>query len=156
MDVQWLTFRVSIDGKRLDRAACRQVRRDAMRRAIEHRPWIRFVHPVMTLAALVFGFAASWLLGKFMLMAGAKDIAGLPRLAIVLVVAIPVMGFIWMMFALVNRKLLQRSMRRAMRDLGYNLCPACGYWLRGLAADTGHCPECGSPREGRKASGSEH
>jgi hypothetical protein len=37
--------------------------------------------------------------------------------------------------------------RRALRDMGYDICEGCGYWLRGLGDDVQHCPECGAARE---------
>jgi len=37
--------------------------------------------------------------------------------------------------------------RRAMRDLGYDICVGCGYRLQGLDNTVQRCPECGTPRE---------
>lgn len=37
--------------------------------------------------------------------------------------------------------------RRALRDMGYEICEHCGYWLRGLGDDVHQCPECGATRE---------
>ena len=37
--------------------------------------------------------------------------------------------------------------RHALREMGYELCEDCGYWLRGLGDDVKHCPECGAARE---------
>ena len=34
----------------------------------------------------------------------------------------------------------------ALRELGYDVCTHCGYWLRGLGDDVKQCPECGSAR----------
>lgn len=45
------------------------------------------------------------------------------------------------------RMIYTRPVRRAMRDLGYDVCVHCGYWLRGLDEDVKRCPECGSGRE---------
>src|SRR5437870_3313626 len=41
-----------------------------------------------------------------------------------------------------------RPVRCALRDLGYDVCVHCGYWLRGLAENAKNCPECGKPRQG--------
>ncbi len=35
---------------------------------------------------------------------------------------------------------------RAARQRGHDVCPKCGYWLKGLGADTQRCPECGCVR----------
>ena len=40
--------------------------------------------------------------------------------------------------------------RRALRDMGYDICENCGYWLRGLGEDAKQCPECGANREAMK------
>lgn len=40
-----------------------------------------------------------------------------------------------------------RFMRMAIRDLGYDVCARCGYWLRELGEDVKRCPECGAARE---------
>jgi hypothetical protein len=45
------------------------------------------------------------------------------------------------------RMVYTRPVRRAMRDLGYDVCISCGYWLRGLDDATPRCPECGADRE---------
>ena len=36
---------------------------------------------------------------------------------------------------------------RATRRHGHDVCPKCGYWLKGLSEDTQRCPECGARRE---------
>lgn len=37
--------------------------------------------------------------------------------------------------------------RQAVRELGYEVCLSCGYWLRGLRDGVKQCPECGATRE---------
>lgn len=41
----------------------------------------------------------------------------------------------------------RRPTRKALRDLGYDICVTCGYWLRELPDETPLCPECGAARE---------
>ena len=41
----------------------------------------------------------------------------------------------------------RESILRAMRSREFELCTNCGYWLKGLADDAKHCPECGWRRE---------
>lgn len=36
---------------------------------------------------------------------------------------------------------------RATCNHGHDVCPKCGYWLRGLPEDIKRCPECGVTRE---------
>ena len=46
-----------------------------------------------------------------------------------------------------HRHIFVRQMRQVMQSLGYELCLACGYWLKGLEDATDCCPECGTKRE---------
>jgi hypothetical protein len=39
-----------------------------------------------------------------------------------------------------------RPMRLALREMGYDICPRCGYWLKGLPTTEARCPECGEGR----------
>ncbi|UCD76601.1 MAG: hypothetical protein JSV91_06685 [Phycisphaerales bacterium] len=43
--------------------------------------------------------------------------------------------------------LFVRSIRLTLRDMGYEICVRCGYWLRGLGDDLTRCPECGAKQE---------
>lgn len=48
----------------------------------------------------------------------------------------------------VGGAVLQRSrfapcIHRATRQHGHDVCPKCGYWLKGLGAEIPRCPECG-------------
>lgn len=52
----------------------------------------------------------------------------------------------WPWSAWMYRSLYVGPIRRAMRDVGYDLCIACGYDLRGLGDQVKQCPECGTPR----------
>lgn len=49
----------------------------------------------------------------------------------------------------------KRPTRMALRDLGYEICVRCGYWLRGLADDVKRCPECGAARQAMAAADAE-
>lgn len=53
----------------------------------------------------------------------------------------------WILTAFVGQVSWRPRINRALRDLGYDVCVKCGYWLRGLHDDTEHCPECGTRRE---------
>ena len=53
--------------------------------------------------------------------------------------------------ALLQRYRFAPCVYRALRLHGYDVCPRCGYWLKGLADDTDRCPECGAEREAAPA-----
>jgi hypothetical protein len=36
---------------------------------------------------------------------------------------------------------------QSLRRHGYDVCVKCGYWLKGLGADSPCCPECGTQRD---------
>ncbi len=49
--------------------------------------------------------------------------------------------------SVVHLRANKKSIFRAMRSLGFELCTNCGYWLKGLSDDTTKCPECGWQRD---------
>ncbi len=53
----------------------------------------------------------------------------------------------WILMALLGRLSWKPRVNTALRDLGYNVCRRCGYWLRGLSDTVERCPECGHDRE---------
>lgn len=55
--------------------------------------------------------------------------------------------FAWIALALAGRMMYSRAHREALREMGYDVCALCGYWLRGLPPDASRCPECGAPHE---------
>lgn len=48
---------------------------------------------------------------------------------------------------IIMRHRLKKHLLQALRHHGYELCPKCGYWLRGLDGRVKNCPECGAKRE---------
>ena len=55
----------------------------------------------------------------------------------------------WILLALVGRFNWKPRVYIALRQLGYDVCRRCGYWLRGLSDAKDRCPECGQPRQER-------
>jgi hypothetical protein len=53
---------------------------------------------------------------------------------------------VWPLSALVYGHAYVRAVRRAMRDLGHEVCIGCGYRLDGLPIAVARCPECGRDR----------
>ncbi|MCH8344404.1 MAG: hypothetical protein IH983_10490 [Planctomycetes bacterium] len=54
----------------------------------------------------------------------------------------------------VLRNIYGPHLRRAMQDIGWEVCIKCGYSLRGLE-DVKRCPECGAKRESMAESSTE-
>lgn len=48
--------------------------------------------------------------------------------------------------AMLQRYRFAPCVYRAMRQNGYDVCVGCGYWLKGLGAESKNCPECGAAR----------
>jgi predicted RNA-binding Zn-ribbon protein involved in translation (DUF1610 family) len=46
----------------------------------------------------------------------------------------------------------RQEVRAAMARRGFEICSACGYWLKGLREDSKRCPECGAERPQTKQS----
>lgn len=72
---------------------------------------------------------------------------GLPPVAAFLTSILTLCAAVCLMAAWLYRLIYAKPVRRAMRDLGYDVCIGCGYRLRGLNDDIARCPECGHPRE---------
>jgi hypothetical protein len=51
----------------------------------------------------------------------------------------------------VLRRVHAQAYRKALREIGRDVCVNCGYWLRGLDDETQRCPECGAAREAMAA-----
>ncbi len=80
----------------------------------------------------------------------AARLAGAPRwLHAATRAAAPVVWFV--VCFVVGGAVLQRyrfapCVYRALRQHGYDVCTKCGYWLKGLGANSDTCPECGAIR----------
>jgi hypothetical protein len=60
--------------------------------------------------------------------------------------AILTLAGVWIVLTYARASFRRRGIHAALRDLGYDTCAACGYWLRGLDEGVDRCPECGAPR----------
>ncbi len=63
--------------------------------------------------------------------------------------AAPVALFLLCFFiggAILQRFRFAPCVYQAMRRRGHDVCPRCGYWLKGLSEDVERCPECGADR----------
>ena len=97
-----------------------------------------------TLAAYTFALiAAGWLMVAvgsipFSRLLARVGVPGAMTVSTVTICIVAVVAAAW-----IYRCMYAKPMRRAMRDLGYPLCVACGYRLDGHATPT-RCPECGA------------
>ncbi|MCH7847838.1 MAG: hypothetical protein IIB53_05690 [Planctomycetes bacterium] len=62
---------------------------------------------------------------------------------------------LWVIITGVNHLFARPRTYKALREMGYDTCLKCGYWLRGLAEDVTNCPECGAKREPMPEAGAE-
>ncbi|UYV13622.1 MAG: hypothetical protein NCW75_04895 [Phycisphaera sp.] len=87
--------------------------------------------------------AGGWALGLSLMWVGRT--AGLPRPASItaagILTPLLLIGGWFVLFT----PLLRGAVRRALRDLGHDVCASCGYVLEGLPRKVGQavCPECG-------------
>ena len=59
----------------------------------------------------------------------------------------------WLTYRLLQHFRYAPHYRRAVRELGIDVCVGCGYWLRGLDEQVKECPECGLLRSSIAMSG---
>lgn len=122
------------------------------------RPEVREVHRIVkkrhVRPAALFGLTAAWLA----IMLAALKLLHLPAIGLLgslglwswhawmigmAMIILPLMVLaIWTF-----RWVYTKPVRMAMRELGYDVCPGCGYWLRGLDDRVQHCPECGMKKD---------
>ena len=115
----------------------REARREVRRRARAVR---RSLRPIDVLGALIPGLVMGVVLVPWFIF--------LPRSPwFVLLLAFVQLTVSWVLVTLVGRIAWKPRVNAALRELGYDVCSRCGYWLRGLNDDVGHCPECGSERD---------
>lgn len=134
MNLRWLVF----DQFPPELGLTRQERAQAARLANLHRkrePRYRGAHKMFLFAFLPFAA-----LGIALMLAAIFRVLGSPGFwPVVYVVIYPALAW-----ALYRSRL--PFVRRALRDMGYELCEECGYWLRGLGDKAANCPECGAAR----------
>ena len=100
----------------------------------------RFVIGVTTAAIIVSALIAASIGATFpLLFPGIKKV----YIAMLSAAAASTSSILWIHWYMRRNK---RRFREAMRRRGFELCPECGYWLKGLGDDSTRCPECGSPR----------
>lgn len=140
MNIRWLWGNYIEPEWKLSRAESREVHRIVKK---------RYVRPVA-----LFGLTGTWLViiyGSAWLLHGPVA-GGMARLGLqyptswlvgMVLILLPLMVVaIWSF-----RWVYTRPVRMAMRELGYDVCPRCGYWLRGLDSEVARCPECGAERK---------
>lgn len=53
----------------------------------------------------------------------------------------------WIAMTFVGHWVWKPHVNKALREMGFDVCFRCGYWLRGLDSSTVKCPECGVKRD---------
>jgi hypothetical protein len=129
MNLRWLSFDYIDPELELTNAQRREVTRLAIERYHAASPTKAFMPLTMVAAAAFFA------LNLF----GASDavIVGVLCGAVFL-------GFVGTM--VFWRRVYAPATWASLRDIDFDVCPHCGYWLRGLSLEMGQCPECGAAR----------
>lgn len=108
---------------------------------------------------LARGFRTGFNLPDLLTVFGGVAVAGIPIVIMMSGIYMPRSGrslVVFLAFSfiapytvtiLLNRWSRQRWTNLALRDLGYEVCVDCGYWLRGLDGSAQQCPECGATRQ---------
>ncbi len=148
--IKWWSAGILDDGITLSRDQWRMVSRRSSVDLLRHPLRVAACLGVQMAPVLIFGVliqnAGPLLIGPtgpvnhFMLIV---------VLAILVLCAAQIVTTVWVL-----RNIYGPHLRRAMRDVGWEVCIKCGYSLRGLE-DVKRCPECGAEREPMAASSPE-
>ncbi len=60
------------------------------------------------------------------------------------------LGLLATLFAVMRRYRFAPCVYAELRRWQFDVCPRCGYWLKGLGSEVPDCPECGAARSGRE------
>jgi hypothetical protein len=137
MKLGWLLFQYAPLDLKLSRAQKREARQ---------RTWRTYQS---TPSALLLSLATATFLG--LVFAGAIYV--LDRVTsnyynlFGFVTTLVMIGVAWVTNAFVGRWLYGKAHYQALREMGFDVCANCGYWLRGLDDNVRQCPECGAARE---------
>ncbi|MCI0348160.1 MAG: hypothetical protein L0Z53_01935 [Acidobacteriales bacterium] len=129
MNLRWLWFDYIDSEIDLTPQQRQEVKRRAMERCQTARPTASMQR---------------WIIG-FVLFMGAIQLLGAP-LFVLLPLTVGAVGVVFVGVAYTWRGLYAPATWSALREIGFDVCPSCGYWLRGLSHDVEECPECGAPR----------
>jgi hypothetical protein len=135
--------RIIVDGIRVEGIEARRIVDEVMRDVDERGQPRRLAPPGLMAGAIilatVFSCVAGMLVQRFV--GGA---VGPWMVAVGLATGLTV-GAVW---GRTYMRFQRRQIRQAMRRRGFDLCPECGYRLKGLCENSTRCPECGAAREG--------
>ena len=136
-----MTRRILVDGIKLEGADAQRMIDEVLRDVDETGAPRRLVPlSLLVIVAVACGVAAgvtAYVLGRY-----ANGVSSGWRNAICVGVALVVTATC----SRLQWRLHRRALRAAMRRHGFDLCPRCGYWLKGLGDDRTRCPECGAQR----------
>lgn len=111
---------------------------------LKQHPAVRTMKIVVMLLSMSAGIFLNWPLSAWFQSLGMGRIiahmigAGLMALSVAIVSIVLGHWLLWSIWS--------RSFRRALREIGRDVCVECGYWLRGLDNHVTRCPECGAGR----------
>ena len=134
--------RIIVGGIKVEGKEARQLLRDAFRDA-RRRSTTRYKPLLLSLLVALVSVATYALLTNALIPAWPQ-----PWRTITIALGGVVLGVvIGRTLFVVHLRANRESILRAMGSRGFELCTNCGYWLKGLADDMKHCPECGKRRE---------
>ena len=140
--IKWWSLGILGEGITLSRDQRRTVNRRSFVDFLRHPLRVAAFLGVQMVPVLIFGVvwrnAVPLLIGPT---GPIKHMMLIVNLALLAYFVAQMMTTLW-----VCRNIFGPHLRRAMRDVGWEVCIKCGYSLRGLE-DVKRCPECGAERE---------
>jgi len=136
--------RIIIDGIKVEGAEAKRITDEAVqeaRSAARARHVIAFL--ALLLVTVVVSIASGWAMWIVLgLLAG----RGFPLVIWLTGMSALTAIIVGLAYHPLMRPFHRREMHAAMVRRGFEICPSCGYWLKGLREDSTRCPECGEQR----------
>ena len=141
MSMRWRLYRGLIDPD-LARMLTRAQQESVLQRMAHHRLlWRQATRSAIVPLLVANAFIASMMVINFWTGRHAT-----PLMHFLTAISVPI-ALLAFFFPWIARRRSRRAFLCAVRDLGYDLCTHCGYWLRELDDSVKQCPECGAQRE---------
>jgi len=115
------------------------------RRRVRYNAWKRWMKRPTNV--ILYGIGVSTVVLSYLLHPIALDVLfGHRHWSLVLTAYFVYLALLLTLFAILQRYRFAPCIYAELRSMHFDVCPRCGYWLKGLDNTITKCPECGAIR----------